>query len=443
MSCERDATACARVQLLSAKPCPDHPPGGVPAAPQQLWTPAPPVKPQPSLKSRLLTPRQLRERPRSKHLIKGVLRLNSATYLIALPGSFKSFVALDWAAHVAAGRDWNGLKTERRAVIYVLAEGADGFQDRVTAWEKRHDVELDDLYVLPVAVQARGGDGRTVSDAWRELAALVAEVGPGLVVLDTQARLSVGLEENSNSEMGVWVGAVDMLKEASECCVLVVHHTGRNGGDARGASAIDGAQDMEWRVDRDPHKLACTISCDKNKDGSDDAKWTFVMDVVDLGLDEDGDKITSLVLGDIVKQRATESAVEQVELTAAEGKGLDCYGVVHRVLDQLDPHRTGMTLAEVVRAVTAARKGAKVEPFKENTIRAALNHGKTQGATENPGRRWRLNAPAEGIDGIFGTVAATVVDNGSNNGREQRSATVHNGSALPPLISGNIISANG
>ena len=31
-------------------------------------------------------------------------------------------------------------------------------------------------------------------------------------------------------------------------CVLTVHHTGRSGGDARGSSAIDGAQTTELKV---------------------------------------------------------------------------------------------------------------------------------------------------------------------------------------------------
>ncbi|KUL22346.1 AAA family ATPase [Actinoplanes awajinensis] len=396
-----------------------------------------------SLESQLLTPGQLRNRPRPKHLIKGVLKLSSATWLIGAPGSYKSFVALDWAAHVAAGLEWRERKVEQREVLYVLAEGAEGFQDRVSAWERRHGTDLDSLLILPVPVQARGDDKSSVSAQWRELVTLVAKRKPGLVVLDTQARLSVGMEENSNSEMGVWVRAVDMIKKAADCCVLVVHHTGRAGGDARGASAIDGAQDAEWRVDKDKN-LAFTLSCDKMKDGSDDAKWSFIMDVIDLGLDDDGDKISSLVIGQQRDKRTTEPAVEQVELSVAEGRSTDCYGVVHRVLDQLDPHRFGMTLAEVIREVKVACKSAKREPFKDASVRAALNHGKKQGATDNAGRRWRLTEPAEGLeDGLFGTVAATVADHGSDHGLPQRSATVDNAFAIPPLSWPNTDTDNG
>jgi len=34
------------------------------------------------------------------------------------------------------------------------------------------------------------------------------------------------------------------------CCVLTVHHIGRSGSNARGASAIDGAQDTELKLER-------------------------------------------------------------------------------------------------------------------------------------------------------------------------------------------------
>lgn len=391
-----------------------------------------------SLRSQLLTPAQLRGRPRAAHLIKGVLKLSSATWLIGAPGSYKSFVALDWAAHVASGKDWNGRKVAKRKVIYVLAEGAESFQDRITAWEMRHAEQLDDLLILPVAVQARGDDGRGISPAWRELAALVAEEKPGLVVLDTQARLSVGLEENSNTEMGVWVQAVDMVKRAADCCALVVHHTGRNGGDARGASAIDGAQDAEWRVDKDKDR-SFTLSCDKMKDGADDLRMSFLMDVVDVGFDEDGEKLTSLVIGSTVNRRGAAPAVEQVELTASEGRAVDCYGLVHRILSELDPHRDGLTLTELVNAATKALKAAGREPFAKESVRSALNAGRSKGAIVKLGRsNWALDEDSEAVAAEHAenrgeNRGSSKITNGLPNGFEPRLATVDPGLVLPPL----------
>lgn len=333
-----------------------------------------------SLRDRLLTVDTLLSLPLPKPLIKGVLDLESATWLIAQPGGFKSFVALDWSCHVAAGKEWQGRKTLQRPVVYVLAEGKGNFRKRVQAWIERHGATPENLYILPVAVQARGKDKGTVSEQWAELVEMVKDIRPGLIVLDTQARLTVGMEENNANEMGVWIHAVEALKEATEACVLVVHHTGRNGGDARGSSALDGAQDAEWRVDRKAHKLAMTLSCDKNKDGDDRTAIDFVMDVVELGTDEDGGTITSLVLGQGTEHNvwteAQETDKEGLDAILARGGGIRCQDLVLGVVRSLDDGQ-GLTRAEVQRLGNEALKEhpskGRPDKYAEGSYRKAIS----------------------------------------------------------------------
>lgn len=337
-----------------------------------------------SLRSKLLTFDQLRDIPRPEPLIKGVLNLDSATWLIGQPGGFKSFVALDWACHVATGRTWHERKVRKGKVLYVVAEGVRGFAKRVEAWTMRLGEKPEELLIYPGAIQASN------ATEWRSLVELVKEIEPALVVLDTQARMTVGMEENSNTEMGVWVQAVDALKRAAGACILVVHHTGRSGGDARGASALDGAQDAEWKVDRKPHKLDFTLSCDKNKDDDDTARWTFGMEKVVVGVDEDGQDITSLVIGHERTADDRNSAVREIELTKAEGETLSARQIVTRVLDELDTHRDGMTLAAIEQAVAAARKSAKQDPYAKGTVRSTLNKLRDVGTVDLAKSRYVL-----------------------------------------------------
>lgn len=237
-------------------------------------------------------------------LIRDVLDLNSESWIIGAPGGFKSFVALDWACHVAAGLPWRGQVATQGRVVYVAAEGSKGIPLRVKAWEATYGQRIGDVLFLPEPVQVKDGEtdksGRPGRE-WRVLVEACRRLAPVLVVLDTQARITVGLEENSNTSMGVLVEAVRALKEATGACVLVVHHTGRNGEDARGASALDGAQDTEIRVDRPtgPRRLDLTaeISTDKQKDGDESAAWPIQMRLVGLGVDEDsGRTLSSLAL---------------------------------------------------------------------------------------------------------------------------------------------------
>ena len=53
-------------------------------------------------------------------------------------GSGKTFLALDLACHVAAGRTWFGRRVEQRGVLYFAIEGGHGITNRIAAWKARH-----------------------------------------------------------------------------------------------------------------------------------------------------------------------------------------------------------------------------------------------------------------------------------------------------------------
>ena len=101
---------------------------------------------------------------------------------------------------------------------------------------------------------------------------LISSVGglklqPGLVVIDTLARSFVGGDENSATDMGELVDAVQRIQTEVKCAVILVHHTGKKGGpqtQERGSSALRGAMDTMVRVGMS--KRVVTISCDKQKD---------------------------------------------------------------------------------------------------------------------------------------------------------------------------------
>lgn len=243
--------------------------------------------------------------PPVRPLIKGVLDMDSESWVIGMSEHFKSFVALDWAIHVGLGIDWRGCRTRQGVVVYVVAEGQKGIPNRVRAWEKAHKRRMKDVYFLPEPVQAGNKYGMT--ENWRTLVEACRRIEPVMIVLDTQARMTIGLSENDNSEMSIFTSAVSALKQATSACVLVVHHIGRDGGNARGASSLDGAQDTEIRVERPTDKkgritaearrsLTATVSLDKNKDGSAAGTWPIRMTVEQVGVDEDGEPIKSLAV---------------------------------------------------------------------------------------------------------------------------------------------------
>lgn len=258
-----------------------------------------------ALLAEMLTFDQIVEKTPPESLIKGLLMLDSEAWIIGAPGSKKSFVVLDMAAHVALGLPWRGRRVKRGLVVIIAAEGAGGLTHRAKAWMLRNGKNpMTDVRVLPRPVQAAD------KHAWSVLVEACRRLSPVLVIVDTQARSTVGLEENSATDMGHYVEAVSAVRQATGACVLSVHHTGRNGGDARGSSAIDGAQYTELKVECESGKFSGRLVTEKQKDIEQAEPIALKFERVVVGVDEEGEDITSLVL---VERDAYEDASGQEE----------------------------------------------------------------------------------------------------------------------------------
>lgn len=191
-----------------------------------------------------------------------ILFKDCLVWMVGKPGCMKSFTALDMAGCVGTGESWQGYQVARGPVLYLVAEGVRGTKKRVRAWEKAMGTGMTGVHFLPVAVQSKN------AEQWRALIQLCRELKPALIVLDTQARITVGVEENSNTEMGEFVDQAERLRKASGACVVIVHHIGRNGDTGRGATTLDGAMSTIVKVTKNEDQV--TLECQKNKDG---AEW--------------------------------------------------------------------------------------------------------------------------------------------------------------------------
>ena len=187
---------------------------------------------------------------------------DTLNWVVGKPGCMKSLTMLDLAGCVASGEPWQGLPVHQGTVLYLVAEGVRGIKKRVRAWEDAMGHPMTGVQFLPVAVQS------SHAGQWDALVELAAEVQPVMVVLDTQARITVGVEENSNTEMGQFVHQAERLRQACGAAVFIVHHIGRHGETGRGATTLDGAMSTIIRVTKEDDLV--TLECLKNKDG---AEW--------------------------------------------------------------------------------------------------------------------------------------------------------------------------
>lgn len=228
--------------------------------------------------TKLLTRDGLRALPKPEPLITNVLDKGTVALLYGRWGTLKSFIALDWAASIAAGQVWMGRKTERCKVLYIAAEGAFGLAARIDAWEvgRGSAIGEHDLHILPHPVNLT--DPTDVAD----LIALIDCNGYGFVVIDTLARSMIGADENSARDCGMVVDVLTRLREHTpdgRGCVTGVHHAGKDGKTFRGSSVFEAGADIVYSTSADNGVI--TLEREKRKDGPVDDRHTLYLHLID------------------------------------------------------------------------------------------------------------------------------------------------------------------
>lgn len=181
------------------------------------------------------------------------------------PKTFKTFLVIATIMPVAMERD----------VIYVAGEGARLISGRARAWCTAHDRDYRGSRLRVVKEMPHAADPERVHRFVAEIKG--RGVKPALVVIDTAARNMLGLDEQSSKDIGLFVSAMDYIKEQLKCAVLVVHHTGKDASrGARGSSALLGAVDFSAEVSRHEMTLAVELRVRAMKDAAErEQPWTY------------------------------------------------------------------------------------------------------------------------------------------------------------------------
>ncbi|MCZ4559888.1 AAA family ATPase [Rhodococcus sp. IEGM 1401] len=218
------------------------------------------------IRAAFLTREDLRNMPDPEPLVDGYLYLDSVARLVGAPGSYKSFLALDWACSVATGRPWHGKAVTAGKVVYLVGEGVRGIDARMQAWElSRNGGDDAHVAVFDGIVDLAALPNPKQDAEWQVLSRVITPLEPRLIVVDTQARYTPGHEENSATDMGVFIHNLDALRRATGACVLLVHHTTRGTDHARGSTAIEGGVQSELVMVKNKRGLA-QLKTEKQKD---------------------------------------------------------------------------------------------------------------------------------------------------------------------------------
>lgn len=229
-------------------------------------------------------------RPAPTWIVKGVIPRAELVVLFGESGSGKSFMALDLAACVARGLPWRGRRVNAGRVVYIAAEGAGGFRNRVVALVQAQQLTYADLARIDIIDAA---PNMLLKDDALDVAKAIGRAD--LVIVDTWAQVTAGGNENAGEDMGKALSHCKGIHRATGATVLLVHHSGKDASKgARGWSGLRAAADAELEVIRLANGRLLRTS--KQKDGDDGLEWGFGLDVVTIGEDADGDPITSCVV---------------------------------------------------------------------------------------------------------------------------------------------------
>jgi hypothetical protein len=154
--------------------------------------------------------------------------------------------------------------------LYLFGEGVCGIKNRVKAWHKYYDIEPNSNFIcVPMISNLKNeiecyqfiSNCKTLEKKFGDNIALV--------IVDTLARSSLGIDENSAQEMGMIIHSFDKIKNELDTTVMIIHHSKKGGGGIRGSGSILGAVDTSMKVSKKKDSDIVTIETEKQKDGPD------------------------------------------------------------------------------------------------------------------------------------------------------------------------------
>jgi AAA domain len=246
----------------------------------------------PTIRFKLVAFNDLRPGPEPLYLIDELIPIAGLVDIWGPPKCFKSFVTLDMMFHVATKREYRDRCVRGGAVVYCAFEGAHGYKKRIEAIRRHYEVEDDahvPLYVMP-------GQANLITDHKLIIHDITAQLGgtkPAAVVLDTLNKSLHG-SESKDTDMGAYVKAAEAIRDAFGCVVIIVHHCGLDETRPRGHTSLPGAVDAQLAVVREGDTVTMTV--EMMRDGPEDTVVASTLEVVEVGTDESGKILTSLIV---------------------------------------------------------------------------------------------------------------------------------------------------
>jgi hypothetical protein len=265
----------------------------------------------------------------SPYLVKGLIPRVGLIVVWGPPKCGKSFWTFDLSLHVALGWEYRGRRTRQGGVVYCALEGAAGFRARVEAFRqaKLSETPVDVPFHLISSPMSLVADHAALIAAIR---AVLGDAVPAAVAIDTLNR-SIAGSESDDRDMAAYIHAADVIRDAFDCAVIVVHHCGVDASRPRGHTSLTGAADAQVSIKRDAaDNIIATVEW--MKDGPQGDEIISRLHQLEVGFDEDGEAITSCVIEPVEGMGRTVKAEKSARITKGAKIALDA---LHEAIGEL------------------------------------------------------------------------------------------------------------
>jgi hypothetical protein len=245
-----------------------------------------------SYRFKLVSFADLRPGPEPLYLVDELIPIAGLVDAWGKAKCYKSFWILDLMLHVTMGWEYRDRSVRQGAVVYCAFEGAHGYKKRVEALRRHYAIQEGTevpLYVMPGQANLILEHKLLIAD----ISAQLGETRPVAVVLDTLNKSLFG-SENKDVDMGAYVRAAEAIRDKFSCVVIIVHHCGYDETRPRGHSSLPGAVDAQLSIVR--AEKIITVTVEMMRDGPEDTQVVSAVESIDVGQDQNGKTLTSLVV---------------------------------------------------------------------------------------------------------------------------------------------------
>jgi hypothetical protein len=244
-----------------------------------------------------------------KWLVKKFLLETGAGLISGQWGSAKTFIAIDLAASVMMGTQFAGRAVKRKGgVLFIAAEGAAEIPIRLHgvvetkfpthkgklpfAWAEQCPSLMEKDAVKKLELIAKQAADRMLAEF---------DVPLVLIIIDTMSAAANFKDENASSEGQQAMNVLSELSRRTGALVLACDHFGKAADTGtRGTSAKEASADVVIAClgDKDLAGNVANkrIAIRKLRSGATGEETAFTLRVVDMGVDEDGEPITTCVV---------------------------------------------------------------------------------------------------------------------------------------------------